>query len=310
MNNIDEILTLDTSKPLEENFIIDIEKLTSEERKALSTKLLQEQVVEQRNRMHYWNRISNQPAQIDSGYIGQHLVSIITGIPGGGMRGKGFDLQDESEVKTANFLDSLDQRNATRPRWNFQCNDEEGMLSFLEYPAIYVVSLDLRLPKTIDPLTFEKLLNEDVYKTWKQALKNSYTEDEESHLFNLNESIESEDLDRIRVFFSRVNYENDNIRARVWRINPKNHDILKKRYHEWMEEKGYPKLEDSERPGINFQLFPPHYFSNDDFARHGSDRKEDLPPIKIPLERTEGSKLIFEAIEKHNKINITVFDPE
>ena len=72
--------------------------------------LLQEQVIDQREKLHYWRDVTSQPAQIDTGYISQHIASLITGVPGGGMRGKGDDLADGSEVKSANFLDSLDKK--------------------------------------------------------------------------------------------------------------------------------------------------------------------------------------------------------
>lgn len=129
-------------EPQEYN-IPQLENLTLEERKEYAVKLLHEQVVEQRENLHFWRVLTGQPAQIDTGYIAQHLVSIVTGVKGGGFRGKGADLVDGSEVKSANFLDSLDKHGRIAPRWNFSCNDEEQMLGLLDYPAIYLVSMDL-----------------------------------------------------------------------------------------------------------------------------------------------------------------------
>lgn len=119
-----------------------LETLAKEELKRLITKLLIEQVILQRNNLHFFRELTFQPAQIDTGYIAQHLVSLVTKIPGGGFRGKGDDLADGSEVKSANFLDSMDARGAVAPRWNFTCNDIGQMLSFLKYPMIYLVSMD------------------------------------------------------------------------------------------------------------------------------------------------------------------------
>lgn len=116
--------------------------LSPEKRSSLSVQLLQEQVVDQRKRLHYWRDITDQPAQIDSGYVGQHLVSLVTGIPGGLMRGKGLDLVDGSEVKCANFLDSLDARGAVAPRWNFLARSTGDMDAFLATDDLYLVSLD------------------------------------------------------------------------------------------------------------------------------------------------------------------------
>jgi len=120
-----------------------LSELGESERGTLALKLLQEQVADQRKKLHYWRSVTKQPAQIDTGYVAQHLVSLVTGLEGGGMRGKGEDLADSSEVKSANFLDALDARGAIAPRWNFMANDMKSMEDLLKRPAIYLVSLDL-----------------------------------------------------------------------------------------------------------------------------------------------------------------------
>lgn len=104
--------------------------------------IIEDIIVRNKDLMNHLQKITNQPAQLDSGYIGQHLVSIVTKIKGGGFRGKGLDLSDGSEVKTANFLDSLDAHNQVAPRWNFQANSMSEIECFLKYPAIYLVSID------------------------------------------------------------------------------------------------------------------------------------------------------------------------
>jgi len=109
----------------------------------LAKDLLDEQVVRQRIKLNHWSSITAQSAQIDTGYIAQHLVSLQTQIPGQGMRGKGDDLSDGSEVKSANFLDSLDKKGATAPRWNFTAVTREIMERFLDYPTLYLLSMDL-----------------------------------------------------------------------------------------------------------------------------------------------------------------------
>lgn len=121
---------------------LSLEDLSLEQREELIKKLIQYQIINQRNDLAFFRDLTDQPAQIDTGYIGQHLVSLITGIRGGGFRGKGLDLADGSEVKSANFLDSMDKKGAVAPRWNFQSNDLEGMELFLDYPAIYLLSID------------------------------------------------------------------------------------------------------------------------------------------------------------------------
>src|SRR5690606_30985128 len=122
---------------------MDLKVLSPEARAELIVKLLQEQVLDQAIMLRFWKNLTKQPAQIDTGYIGQHLVSLITSLYGGGFRGKGLDLEDGSEVKSANFLDSLDARGAIAPRWNFSSNSELELQYYLNCPYLYLVSLDL-----------------------------------------------------------------------------------------------------------------------------------------------------------------------
>ena len=120
-----------------------LKKLSRDQRIALAKDLIQEQIVDQRNKLSHWSLVTAQSSMIDTGYIAQHLVSLQTQIAGQGMRGKGDDLYDGSEVKGANFLDSLDKKGASEPRWNFNAGTAEILNRFLQYTAIYLVSIDL-----------------------------------------------------------------------------------------------------------------------------------------------------------------------
>jgi hypothetical protein len=224
----------------------ELKKLSLETRKDLIIRLLQEQVLEQRDKLRFWRDLTNQAAQIDTGYIGQHLVSLITSVPGSSMRGKGDDLEDGSEVKSANFIDSLDKKGAVAPRWNFSSNDLASMESYLNCPHIYLVSVD----------------------------------------FN----------------------KNNLFRARVWKIEPKKHKVLFSRYHEWMDKLGIPKLSNPNRPGVNFQLFPPRFKTDESFARHGNGRSNGFEPIKVELEGVPGAKKILHVEEKNSQIEVIFLD--
>ena len=81
-----------------------------------------------------WQHITGQSAQIDSGYLGQHLVSLVSGLPGRGRgsRGKGADLVDGSEIKIASTLGGVD-----KPRWNNKLDTPEAVATYLKNPAIY-----------------------------------------------------------------------------------------------------------------------------------------------------------------------------
>ncbi len=60
-----------------------------------------------------WAALTGQSSQVDTGYIAQHVASILLAEPGQGFKGKGLDLLDESEVKSAAIVSGVD-----RPRWN------------------------------------------------------------------------------------------------------------------------------------------------------------------------------------------------
>lgn len=223
-----------------------LQSLNYEQRLNLAKALIYEQVLLQRKLLAHWSIITAQSSMIDTGYIAQHLVSLQTQIAGQGMRGKGDDLCDGSEVKSANFLDSLDKNGATAPRWNFMANTVEIMEHFLNYQSIYLLSID-----------YNACLN---------------------------------------------------CRIRIWKVNIKEHEILRNRYIEWMDKLGYPKFRDTaDKPSVNFQLFPPSSSTEESFARHGNGRSNGFSKLQIPLEKTKGSELIFRADIINNDVVISKF---
>lgn len=220
--------------------------LTSDQRKYLAKELIEEQIVKQKKLLSHWGTLTAQSSIIDSGYIAQHLVSLQTQISGQGMRGKGDDLCDGAEVKSANFLGSLDKKGKTAPRWDFSATNIQKMEQFLQYKMLYLTSIDL-------------------------SPENNY-------------------------------------RIRIWKLDINTHTVLRERYIEWMNVKGYPKFNNTEkRQDVNFQLFPPRNRSNDTYARHGSNRKGELPPIQIHLEGVPGAELIFKAEVINDIVTISKF---
>lgn len=87
--------------------------LTPAQRELLLARLIEDFFVSQRNTLLKWSVLTGQSAQIDTGYIAQHIASVVLGEPGQGFKGKGVDLADGSEVKSAGILSGVD-----RPRWN------------------------------------------------------------------------------------------------------------------------------------------------------------------------------------------------
>jgi|SRR5579872_3270897 len=84
-----------------------------------------------------WSGITGQSPQLDSGYIAQHLISLLTNKKGSGWRGKGLDLSDGSEVKCASSVDGVDV-----PRWNHNFAKPEKVDEWFTAPTIYYVLFD------------------------------------------------------------------------------------------------------------------------------------------------------------------------
>lgn len=79
--------------------------------KASSEALIRDLYIDLRRRVNSWASVTRQTAQARMGYIGQHLVSVVTGIPGGMSGARGYDLAyadgRHSEIKTCYRVDQL-----------------------------------------------------------------------------------------------------------------------------------------------------------------------------------------------------------
>lgn len=75
----------------------------------LIREFLEEIVVAPRSLLRKWAGITKQTPAVKLGYIGQHLASLITGVPGTGTGARGDDLADGSEVKSCNKIDQADK---------------------------------------------------------------------------------------------------------------------------------------------------------------------------------------------------------
>ncbi len=109
-------------------------------RKALAKSFIENVVLAQYHLLTGWQKVTQQTAQLDSGYLGQHLVSLISGTPGrgAGSRGKGHDLVDGSEIKSASALGGIDQ-----PRWNHaNFKKQKNVNAYLKCKYIYFVLFD------------------------------------------------------------------------------------------------------------------------------------------------------------------------
>lgn len=89
----------------------DINKITIDKNKERIQEFIKELIVAPQQILEKWSKITNQTPATKIGYIGQHLASLITGIPGTGTGARGDDLSDGSEVKSCNKVDQVDTCN-------------------------------------------------------------------------------------------------------------------------------------------------------------------------------------------------------
>lgn len=87
--------------------------LTPQQRTRLLEALFVDFFGHQHVTLQKWAALTGQSAQVDTGYIAQFIASISLSEPGQGFRGKGDDLADGSEVKSAANISGVDT-----PRWN------------------------------------------------------------------------------------------------------------------------------------------------------------------------------------------------
>jgi hypothetical protein len=109
-------------------------------RKALAKSFIENVVLAQYRQLTGWQEVTQQTSQIDSGYLGQHLASLVSGTlgRGRGSRGKGLDLADGSEIKVASTLGGIDV-----PRWNHTSfGDPKKVQAYLKNPNIYFLLFD------------------------------------------------------------------------------------------------------------------------------------------------------------------------
>lgn len=90
-----------------------LQSLTLQQQTILLEKLFMEFFGDLHTTLQKWAALTGQTAHVDTGYIAQFVASIVLKEPGQGFRGKGDDLADGSEVKSAAIISGVD-----RPRWN------------------------------------------------------------------------------------------------------------------------------------------------------------------------------------------------
>ena len=156
-----------------------------------SEELIRDLYINLRNRVNAWSKITQQTPQARMGYIGQHLVSVVTGYPGGKSGARGYDLIMEDggygEIKTCYRVDQLGE-----------CKDCKAVVSSLE---------------TVCPLCDSPNIERKDDSKWLIGIQHDqeFGEmlDPKKYYFVL---FEFEDLNDI---------DNKNILAKIWEVDPK-----------------------------------------------------------------------------------------
>lgn len=148
----------------------------------------------QHRMLQKWAALTGQTAQVDTGYISQFIASIVTGVPGQGFRGKGDDLVDGSEVKSAANISGVD-----RPRWNHnlgkvsedkvrrQKNEKTTGDQYLDSPYLFYVLVDRAAPHQhsgVQPMRIRAwCVNVQEDKDWRD-LVNKFLESRSGNKYN------------------------------------------------------------------------------------------------------------------------------
>lgn len=105
-----------------------------------SEALIKDLYIDLRYKVNGWSKITNQTPQARMGYVGQHLVSVVTGYPGGKSGARGYDLIMENgtygEIKTCYRVDQLGS-----------CNKCGAVVSSLETKCAACGSIDISRKK-------------------------------------------------------------------------------------------------------------------------------------------------------------------
>ncbi len=87
----------------------DVNQITISDNLAKIERFIADIIISPRHSLRSWAAITKQTPAAKIGYIGQHLASLITGVPGTGSGARGDDLADGSEVKSCNKVDQVDK---------------------------------------------------------------------------------------------------------------------------------------------------------------------------------------------------------
>lgn len=159
-------------------------------------------IVVPKKHLHRWAAITHQTPAAKIGYVGQHLASLITGVPGTGTGGRGDDLADGSEVKSCNKIDQADKCKNCNGRvmrfenicpackspnierkedskWLFSVRDEHELNQYMQMNRVLLLLMDYPNFKSCDfndirISSYEIYPNEDRMSVFRDLIRNHY----------------------------------------------------------------------------------------------------------------------------------------
>lgn len=165
-------------------------------------KFINEIIIAPKHALTKWAKITNQTPAAKIGYIGQHLTSLITGVPGTGSGARGDDLADGSEVKSCNKVDQADKckdcgarvlrfentcsacgsTNIERKddsKWLFSIRDEYELNQYKNLDRVILLLMDypkfhLEDYKDIRIIVFEIYPKDERMKVFNELISNHY----------------------------------------------------------------------------------------------------------------------------------------
>ena len=143
----------------------DIQKVVISNNLDIIKKFFDEVVIYQKQTLNRWATITMQSPAAKIGYVGQHLASLITGIPGTCSGARGDDLSDGTEVKSCNKIDQADKCKSCGSRvmrsqtacpncgstkidrkddskWLFSVRDEVELEQYLNLDRVLLILMD------------------------------------------------------------------------------------------------------------------------------------------------------------------------
>lgn len=153
-----------------------IEKRTSQEREEIAKLFIDRRIINALKMQEAWGNFTHQTNQIKGSRLAEHLVSIVSGIPGRGSTatGGGPDLNNGEEIKSGNRIAQKGEMTDSHVIISFG-GDEDFFEKFLEQKKLWFVFFDIINGKvrvqiwTIDPSSKEAQIE---FRDWKSVDSN------------------------------------------------------------------------------------------------------------------------------------------